>query len=616
MLELFTAFEPFIKQLEVDEGLFDLKKSLSELFEILGLSPDLVSRDQLLQLIPIFHFFPMNEKEVRVIFISLNHPTLMKFFLEMVSEGLIEKRYIPLVSLHSVIFELQGLSFLYLEAKIQLDSPFELSLILENYPEYLKKIKLSQLSSVSGSFTRDFIGFSSEIKTNLIYEKLMRLTYRFTKFLEIDLLEFTKEFLSQLDCLLHFRLEAVFKLIAAACYHLSTLLEIGDQFHLKYKCYLKLVKLESEFQSRFQFKLGAILSVNLSSKYELFDQESFINSVQSRGRGIWVEKIQEIIFRDFSDKLFKIFYLELRFSCDHPFQILNMKEIKSLIQECTLQSIKRLTLPLFKPRHEEEIMKDMVMLSKQLSHPNDLPQAILHFDVHDLGSMTFRLILVRVKRKNSEDLESILSQLKQTLNITIERIREIGVIRKRYSKEACTLTITLDPRSFVREDHTIDFQRARLLIMDNLISVFGPFRDFEGGMIAKHREAFEEFSKELIQNIPLLVLENFFYSIFPAEYRSLVQQTELSYFFQCWWENLHLNYSEHTSESGVVYLKSFSEEKKAKKWADHLQEQNFKLHEGCWLKMQHQGVYWVGVFCKSRDKKERIAISHEVFHLD
>ncbi|NBO24649.1 MAG: hypothetical protein EBU93_05395, partial [Chlamydiae bacterium] len=209
---------------------------------------------------------------------------------------------------------------------------------------------------------------------------------------------------------------------------------------------------------------------------------------------------------------------------------------------------------------------------------------IVHFDRHDPHQLIFRVILIRVKRIEEVSLEKRLEVLKEISNVTIERVKILGMIRKKYPKEACVVTYRLKTILFVRDDHTIDFQKARLQVMQNLMKVFGPVRDFEGGMIAKQAEAFNDFQRLCLEKVHTkqITLENFFYGINPAEYRSLISQEILLDVF-LWWKKEKDKKQKETPDT-YLFFKQYSNESMAKFDIEYLEEKGIKIHEGFWLK--------------------------------
>jgi hypothetical protein len=100
----------------------------------------------------------------------------------------------------------------------------------------------------------------------------------------------------------------------------------------------------------------------------------------------------------------------------------------------------------------------------------------------------------------------------------------VGTVWRKYPKEASVFRIRLPAPPFVRSDQSLDLFRARQALLGELQRVVGEVRDYNGGMISKQLEIFENVQKALgnLAKQQELLLENFFHSILPVEQRGLL----------------------------------------------------------------------------------------------
>jgi hypothetical protein len=604
MLELFSQFDTFLSGLKCDGEVETLKDFLKVVLEPLGFSLDLLTKNEFIESLPLFMIKPCAELTAEIILVTFDHRLLHSFFFDFVTNGIIEKKVMPILRSTSIRFSCAGHQFFLLTAKTKFSSELELSLSLENFPEYMKKIELGSHPISSKTVSQDHLHFAREIKRGIVVDRFLRFCERFNLGSRFDAWAFSTHRLNELEFILGYQPEYAKRILMSLYQHF--LIFSGSKGQTHHKSKLKTIKIKNEFQSDFDHKLACILTLGLQHQYEIFDKESFVKLLHQTQDKICVERIQEIHFTDFPQNHFKTFYVECRFSLNHLFEVISIKKVQELLLKISLQSVKQMTLPLFKPRNEEEVLKDFVMLSKQLTHPTDIPQVIVHFDHHDLHQLLFRVILIRVKKVKQQSLLEDLALLKQVADITIERIKTIGFIRKKLPKEACVISYRLGTKEFIRDDYTIDFQQSRLVVMENLMKVFGPIRDFEGGMIAKHAEAFKEFQTLVLEkaHAKLITLENFFYGICPAEYRSLIPiESILEAFFL--WKKDKTKKRKETAEE-IVFFLEYPSENAAKNDLEFFQEANFKIHEGFFVKFTHEGVFFLGVFAKGLSLKQKV----------
>lgn len=598
MLELFANHDVLNQSVKIPYDSEKVKEYLKLVLEAYGLNFDGMTNKEFLDNLPLFFIRPLDELEAEVVFITIDHRLIHNFFFDLVSTGLIEKKNLPILSSWSSRFYAEKESYLLMVAKIQFGSQLEINLTLENLPEYIHRVKLSAYSINSQALSAECFQFAREVKKGIIVEKFLQFCERFKSGSRFDAWTFSHNRINELDFILNYIPDYAYRIIVALFHQYIFFAAATEKSSPLAK--VKLIKIKNEYHSDIHNKLVCILSLNLRNKFEIFDLDTFVKFLHEGQKKLWIGKIQEVSFKDLPESQIKTFYIEFRISLDHVFEVPSLRKIKDFVSSTALQSIKQMTLPLFKPINEEEVLKDFVMLSQQLTHPSDIPQVIVHFDHHNLNELFFRVILIRVKLKDQIDLADTLLGMKESYDITIERVKTIGFIKKKLAKEACVISYRLKTHEFVREDHTIDFQQARYQVMQNLMKIFGPIRDFEGGMIAKHAEAFKDFQETVLEktHVKLITLENFFYGIYPAEYRSLIpQEYILEMFF--WWKK-EKDKKVKDGEDLLIIFKKFSSEGQARSLIEIFQEKSFKIHEGFWVKFNHEGFFYLGVYVREK----------------
>jgi hypothetical protein len=217
--------------------------------------------------------------------------------------------------------------------------------------------------------------------------------------------------------------------------------------------------------------------------------------------------------------------------------------------------IEKLAHPLFMPRNEEEVMRNIITLSNQLKLFHDLPQVILNFEGQTETGLLFTVIWVRVLKESDLSLSQVFESKATFLHFEPDRIRRIGLLRKKYPREATVFRICVPAQNFLRSDHSVDLFKARFAIVQELQRVLGEFRDFNGGMIAKQHEQFLRlkclFSR--LDGNDEMLLENFFHSIYPVELRSLFNPVYLKKIFILLLEAVKKN-RESPPHSGISHL--------------------------------------------------------------
>ncbi len=172
--------------------------------------------------------------------------------------------------------------------------------------------------------------------------------------------------------------------------------------------------------------------------------------------------------------------------------------------------------PIFMPRNEEELIRNLIVLANQIKYVRDLPQVSIHYEKQTDSDLTFTVVAARLLKGNIEPLRKILER--SSLKMDIDDVRVMGYLKQKYAKEAAILRVTVDKRPFFRADYSVDLLRARQKIVSELSQCLGEFRDFNGGMILKQDEALGQLRQELgtLSQEREFLLENYFYSLKPG----------------------------------------------------------------------------------------------------
>jgi hypothetical protein len=200
---------------------------------------------------------------------------------------------------------------------------------------------------------------------------------------------------------------------------------------------------------------------------------------------------------------------------------------KKLPREWMRQS-ENIVHPIFMPRNEEELFRNLTDLTRQVKYIRDLPQVSIHFEKQTEIDLTFTVIVARLLKENeTEPLQKLLE--KSSLKIDIDDVRVMGYLKQKYPKESAILRVTLVKRPFFRPDFSVDLLKARQKIVAQLTQALGEFRDFNGGMILKQDEALAQLrlaSGQLTKEKEFL-LENYFYSLRPPIMQTVIDPSIL-----------------------------------------------------------------------------------------
>ncbi|MGC2594755.1 MAG: hypothetical protein WA347_00565, partial [Rhabdochlamydiaceae bacterium] len=510
-----------------------------------------------------------------------------RYFSDTLSRWLIPGKFLNVSSARSLQFNFISYpeqSFFFTQLLLDIDNNQQLSLLTSNKENIEKEIRLSILAVRHARNVISLKKFSPEQKKAMIEEniasvlsrpmrdlgnnvfdqmqnlwfhvsaedKIKQLQEQFTPYVEQrpkifdrdifheikhSILLFTDKFTGMRD------LRHVSRLISYLYLFRKTLMracvDSPEERHLS----LKLIKLSRHSHEI----LGIIGAINMVRENELFEERHIVEAISHSLPQ--VRKVENSVVLDRrSDDPVRLFYLEIEKKDNTGFSLKEMKELKKNLSNELKESIESVLHPVLILRNEEEIMRNIYLLSQQLKYINDLPQATISFNTQTEQELKFTVILLRILRDKECALTDIFTKSKTELKIEDLEVKNVGLLRKRYPKEANVFKVSLDKRQFLRKDYTIDLFKARQAVSLELNNIFNGIRDFNGGILSKQQEVFQELRgliKETSSNKNFL-LENFFYSITPPLRQTLIMPSSLKTLFSLMQEALDADYEKES----------------------------------------------------------------------
>lgn len=298
--------------------------------------------------------------------------------------------------------------------------------------------------------------------------------------------------------------------------------------------------------------LGILMGTNFIDDNEIFEDRHLLKAIQSIIPECSMVKNSAIIDQR-GDKKVRTVYLEIEKPDKAAFTTLEIKDLRKKLPGEIKNRITSLIHPVFVQRNEEEIMRNILDLSKQLKYIHDLPQVIVNFHKQTNFEVSFIIIILRLKKPEERCLKETFQNSTTLLKFYEHDIRLVGILRKRYPKEAHILEVRLDKKQFLRKDFSLDLHKARLCVISEVTRLIGDVRDYNGGMIAKQYEVLTALKALLIQENVYndFLLENFFYSLTPKYMQSLLSPHLLKKFFEMLLEIL-----EHEFAKDIYHINS------------------------------------------------------------
>lgn len=459
------------------------------------------------------------------------------FFYQMLSRWLVPGKEMS-VSLH---FAIDYREFTICQIALSFPCKQDLFRAVHHFGFLKRELALGVESSYHATKILERKGLNLDEKNALIQENLSKFVRRFPKQFDYDLFEEMQQFfVSSKGQFRAIRQTNALSRIIFTLYQFRKTVEkqVAEKPHGRHVC----LKFKPTLLHT-PFGLKEVLSIygglNFLKSHELFEQRHFLAALQHILPSI--RSIPSSYFASEGEGEIQTFYLEVEGVQKGDMALLQThlaKEIQSRIEQ--------LVPPVFMPRNEEEVMRNIVRLSHQLRYLRDIPQMIISFDEQTDRELCFTIVLLRVVLPDSLPIKELLQDTCFADHLSIERVKSVGFVRRKYPKEAIVLRISMPVSSFLREDFSIDFLRARQEIVREMEKIFGDVRDFNGGMISKQSENFRSLQQALgeIASLHALLLQNFFHSLYPVVFSTTLDPNLLKILFEMLLEVMELSAQE------------------------------------------------------------------------
>jgi oligopeptide transport system substrate-binding protein len=283
------------------------------------------------------------------------------------------------------------------------------------------------------------------------------------------------------------------------------------------------------FRSKLQFPFGAkdVLSVVISlhslSSYERFDHKHILLACTRCVPSLTIVPGSFYVYR-YSEESTLSLYLEVEKE-DGSFP--TMSEIALLKKELGREfesSIEQVMSRIDIPQNEEDILRNLLLLSQQCRTTKDLPQVVIQFQGQTDLSLDFQIAVVRGVRKGQEGVPVPPPDPSGILKCIPLRSSILDKLRTRHVKQGLVLLVHCSKKEFLRNDQSVNFLKARSAVAAYLESFLGKIRDVNGGLIYQQHQLLKSMQPLLAQDEmkEIAHVEDLFHSLAPAIMKNLL----------------------------------------------------------------------------------------------
>lgn len=567
------------------------------------------------------------------------------FFYDMVSRWLIPHKRVNVELFFASDVRVPHLSEDLLsvaEIVIHLKSAQDVEEVRRNLQGIETEIRLGVVSNYHARRILEFKGLSSDGKTAMIQEKIGSLIQSHSKDFDRGIFTQMQQFL--VTCTEEFKSERDYHHISriiSNLYSLRKLLKQNiDVFPTKRHIHLKFLKTQltrekqlsslgnrfdegvpmrhredkygNEEGQRVKHVLGVLVGLNFLRDHEVFETSHLVNAIQKHYPMIL--PVEGSFFIDRApDGSLQTLYLEIEKPEGSDFHLDEIQNLRNSLSEQIKGHIEQLAHPIFMPRNEEEVLRNIMALSRQLRFVSDMPQVIISFDEQKGEDLSFTVILLRVQSMNSPTVQEVFMKSTSPLKYIPDRVRRVGHLRKKYVKEATVFRTLVGSFPFLRRDCSVDMVQARQYIFTELCKLLGDVRDYNGGMIYKQNEMIGTLKLGLgrIAEQHNLLLEKFYYALNPIEMRTAIEVEHLKQLFLLLLQAAKTGGSMQKKSGDFLYKQDVKraiaiipvDTMKRKMLSDRISSLALPVHQFVSFSLETDGTSYAGYLLLSEDKE-------------
>jgi oligopeptide transport system substrate-binding protein len=482
------------------------------------------------------------------------------FFQDMIRRGLVPDRLLNIIFFHQIPF-LED--FLFAEIHIFLEDGQMLETIKRNLPFVSKEITMGLSEESYGRFLM-------EKKVPVIDSKLADVHQNLLKMLQEHPQEFEMGIFKELQCLMVLSRDDFKKHRDSQCLSeivrslYSTRKQLIRDMHFSpavRRICVDLLPAQVTFTFGTKSVLGLVISICFLDAQEVLKEPHILCAVQKLVPRTQVLHGSFYSYQNPEENVCSL-YLELEKIDGVPFEEEEISLLRNDLADELKNRVARLVPSLFIIRNEEEVMRNILLLSRELKYCSDLPQIMINFQEQLQSDLIFTVILVRALKKDSVSLNACLQRV--GLKFVVDRTQGVGFLRRKHRKEATVFRIHLPiSASLLRADSSVNLPQARQRVARLLSQALGEIRDYNGGMILTQAECFAQFKvlfADVYERHPEL-LENFFCAISPIEMQAILPLSSLSVLFNLFLEGAKVEipkkqpcYLKALEDSGKIFV--------------------------------------------------------------
>jgi oligopeptide transport system substrate-binding protein len=260
-----------------------------------------------------------------------------------------------------------------------------------------------------------------------------------------------------------------------------------------------------------------VISLRSLSPYERFDDRHILLACQRCVPSLEAVPRSFYVY-SYSEAPTLSFYMEVEKKDGSSLTNGEMKLLHEELGSELLSSIEQVMSRIDIPQNDEDLLRNLLLLNQQVKTSKDVPHVIVQFHKLTRDSLNFHVTLVRCAKRGSSDISPPLKVPSDISRCLLLRSSILDTLPRNFEKQGLMFLVECSKEKFLRRDRSVDFLKAREVVVHFIESTFGKVRDLNGGIVYQQHQILTSIqpllTKEESKEISLI--EDIFHALSPT----------------------------------------------------------------------------------------------------
>lgn len=442
---------------------------------------------------------------------------VFSFMSHIVRYTLVPGKCLEMSAEQAMEFSIGDVPYVFREISLHIDFQKDLARVRRNLPFAAAEIRRGITNPHAARAMLERREFFDATKVEFVYDDLHFLCKRRPELFDVRIFSMFESIFARTNSTFRaLRRTRHFSRIIAAFFYLDHLISVGGKGELsRRQVHIHTFPAKLRFPFGERSVMGIAVAVSALESGEFLTITQLMAAVTALLPGSRLVKNSEI---EFAPSLYAgaLHYFEIENIEGSPITPAQRQTLRELLPSEIKGHIERLIHPIFMPRNDEEIYRNVVRLSSALTSETTPPQITINYEHQIDGYLVFSAVCVRLIRLDAPPLSEVFEGCAHRL--FFDQVKVVGKLSEELVKEANIFRIHVAKHKFMRKDGSIDIYKTQIALLSDLGRFMPNLTDFHHDLIEELREELSDLKGAVgdIGKNEEHLLEALFYSMSPS----------------------------------------------------------------------------------------------------